>query len=282
MAVRPSHFTQTAEDTFLPTSNAQSHWGEDHLNGPALVGLAAWNLDRRYADADFLPARLTVDLFKAARGRPTAVTTRLIRDGRRVRNTECELFQDGVPVVRATMVQYRRSAPPKGEEWSAAADFPYPAVDDARHIRVGSDIGGWSDAIGDHQNTSRKRVLNRPIDAVQGNRNGPFVAAAMAAEGTSLVTNLGSAGVGYINGDLTVGLARLPIGEWIGVQADSHLTEDGIAVGTATLFDSAGPFGSGMVTAVSNPAAQIDFRHDRFPDRSPWAPNRSDIANGMS
>jgi hypothetical protein len=267
MAARPSHFTQTAEDTFQPTANAQSHWGDDHLNGPALVGLAAWNLDRRYGDAEFLPARLTVDLFKAARGRPTVVTTRLVRDGRRVRNAECELVQDGVAVVRATMVQYRRSTAPKGEEWRAATDFPYPAVDDARFIHIGSDQGGWSNAIADHQNTSRKRSLHRSVDAVAGHRNGPFVDAAMVAEGTSLVTNLGDAGIGYINGDLTVALARLPHDEWIGVQADSHWANDGIAVGTATLFDSVGPFGSGMVTAVSNPAAQIDFTNDKYPDR---------------
>ena len=42
----------------------------------------------------------------------------------------------------------------------------------------------------------------------------------LVAEATSLVTNLGTHGVGYINGDLTVGFARLPVGDWIGVQAD--------------------------------------------------------------
>ena len=89
----------------------------------------------------------------------------------------------------------------------------------------------------------------------------------MAAEATSLVTNLGTDGVGYINGDLTVGLARLPVGEWIGVQGDSHWASEGVAVGTATLFDQDGAFGSGMTTAVSNPSAQIDFANDPFPLR---------------
>jgi hypothetical protein len=41
--------------------------------------------------------------------------------------------------------------------------------------------------------------------------------------------------VGDINGDLSVGLARLPVEEWIGVQSDSPWAADGIAVGTATL-----------------------------------------------
>jgi hypothetical protein len=272
MSARPAHFTQTASDRFLPTPNAQSHWGQDHLNGPALVGLAAQTLEEAYGLDDFTPARLTVDLFKAARGVETTATTRLVRDGRRVRNSECELIQDGVVVVRAVLVQYRRSSPPRGAEWSGASDFALPPdVDGARFTYIGSDDTEWSQSIADHQNTSRKRFLNRTVDVVTGCENTPFVNAAMAAEGTSLVTNLGSAGVGYINGDLTVALARLPLDEWIGVQADSHWTADGVAVGTATLFDRDGAFGSGMVTAISNPAAQIDFTDDPFPSRGPTA-----------
>jgi hypothetical protein len=65
-----------------------------------------------------------------------------------------------------------------------------------------------------------------------GEKNSPFVRAVMIAGATSLVTNLGN---------------------W---------ASDGISVGTATLIDTQGAFGSGMVTAVANPAAQIDFSSD--------------------
>jgi hypothetical protein len=60
----------------------------------------------------------------------------------------------------------------------------------------------------------------------------------------------------------------LPVDDWIGIQADSHWASDGISVGTATLFDHQGAFGSGMVTAVANPAAQIDFSGDATPLKS--------------
>jgi hypothetical protein len=269
MAERPAHFVKRSDDSFDPTRYAQSHWGADHLNGPALVGLVSSVLDDVYGDDDFTPARLTVDLFKAARGMTTTAVTRLVRDGRRVRNSECELVQDGVTIVRAVLVQYRRSDSPRGEEWSAPIDFPLPAeIDDSEHIYVGSDGVGWTRAIAEHQNTARKRCLNRSVDAIEGRKNAPLVNAAMAAEATSLVTNLGTAGVGYINGDLTVALARLPRDGWIGMQGDAHWVADGISVGTGTLFDDAGAFGTGMVTAISNPAAQIDFTDDPFPDRT--------------
>ena len=163
-------------------------------------------------------------------------------------------------VARATMVQYRRSDPPPGREWVPAASFSAPAVTDSGAVYfIGSDEAGWDPNGGVHQNISRKRVYHRTVDVVAGSVPTPFVRAVVAAEATSLVTNMGTRGIGYINGDLTVALSRLPVGEFVGVQADSHWCSDGISVGGATLFDDDGPFGIGMVTAVANPAAQIDF-----------------------
>lgn len=118
---------------------------------------------------------------------------------------------------------------------------------------------------GEHQNDSRKRFYNDGINVVAGENVSPFVRASMVAEATSLVTNLGTEGIGYINGDLTVALSRLPVDDWICIQGDSHWARDGIAVGTATLFDHEGALGSAMTTAVANPAAQIDFASRPFP-----------------
>jgi hypothetical protein len=267
---RPVHFVPTDEGHVVPTRFAQSHWGDDHLNGPAVVGLAAWTLEQAYGLPDFMPARLTVDLFMAARGVPTSMPVRLVRDGRRVRNSECDIVQNGIVVARATLVQYRRSAAPRGEEWSETGEFELPSdLDDSWLTCISSDGNGWTRSIADHQNTARKRAVNRTIDVVEGQPVTPFVRAAMAAEGTSLVTNLGTDGVGYINGDLTIALARLPQDDRIGVQADSHWTADGISVGSATLFDGTGAFGTGVVTAISNPDVQIDFTNDPFPSRTP-------------
>jgi hypothetical protein len=246
-------------ETFHPSRDAVSRWGADHLGGPAVVGLAAWALERDFGLDGFLPTRLTADLFKVARRTPTLVRTRLVRDGRRIRNSECEILQGEAVVARATMVQYRTSAPPPGQEWVGPAEFgPRPVVTGPMYL-VGSDDAGWSQIGGHHQNTSRKRVYHRTLDVVAGHEPSPFVRAVVAAEATSLVSNLGTHGVGYINGDLTVAISRLPEGCDIGVQGDSHWCSEGISIGGATLFDERGPFGIGMVTAVANPAAQIDF-----------------------
>lgn len=252
-------FFTPADGAFQPSESALSRWGTDMLNGPAVVGLAACCLENDYAAVDFRPARFTADLFRAARRVPTSVRTRLVRDGARIRSADCDVIQDGAVVARATMVQYRQSEPPPGSEWVAEHSFDGPSGVAGAVYLVGSDDAGWSPSGVEHQNVSRKRVYHRSIEVIDGEPASPFVRAVVAAEATSLVTNLGTQGIGYINGDLTVAMSRPPASDYIGVQADSHWCSDGISVGSATLFDDVGPFGVGMVTAVANPAAQIDF-----------------------
>ena len=252
-------FSRDTAGHFHPTEWALSRWGNDSLNGPAVVGLAARCLESDYGVDGFLPTRLTADLFRAAHRVPTEVRTRLVRDGRRIRNAECDVLQDRTIVARATMVSYRQSEPPPGQEWAGQDSFPAPVGVAGPVYMVGSDGEAWTHSSAEHQNTGRKRVYHRTLDVVEGEQPSPFVRTVVAAEATSLVTNLGTRGIGYINGDLTVGMARLPMGDYIGVQADSHWCSQGIAVGAATLFDDGGPFGTAMVTAIANPAAQIDF-----------------------
>jgi acyl-CoA thioesterase len=205
-------------------------------------------------------------LFRAARNAATTIDVRVVRDGRRVRSAECDVVQDGRTVARATLVQYRWSSSPPGRQWTAPiSHMQPPPPDDTILPHVGSDEAGWTRSPAGHQNESRKCFYNNAIKVIAGEDNSPFVRAVMIAESTSLVTNLGTHGIGYINGDLTAAFSRLPVDDWIGVQADSHWASDGIAVGTATLFDHQGAFGSGLVTAVANRAAQIDFSSDSFP-----------------
>lgn len=51
---RDKIFYFTADgDAFAPTGFARSHWGPDHLNGPAIVGLAARELEHGTAARTF-------------------------------------------------------------------------------------------------------------------------------------------------------------------------------------------------------------------------------------
>ena len=255
-----AYFVDLGDNVFAPTAAAGGHWGPGLISGPAVAGIAARAVERDYGQAGFIVARFTIDLMKPARQVPTRTQTRLIREGRRVRYVECDVLQGDWIVARATAVQYLQSEAPPGQEWTPGDAFHRPAAAVGTTLLVGSDDAGWGVLGAEHQNTSRKRAYYRGLDVIAGEPVSPFVRAAIVAEATTnMVLNMGTEGIGYINGDLTVTLARLPRSEFIGVQGDSRFAAAGVATGTATLFDDHGPIGTAIVTALANPAAQIDF-----------------------
>ncbi|WP_280276453.1 acyl-CoA thioesterase domain-containing protein [Nocardia wallacei] len=250
--------------TFTPRPLAASQWSAQQIVGPALCGLLARSLENEYSTDGFVPVRLTVDLFKPARMRALSVTTASVRDGKRIRVADAVVQQDGAPAARASLVLLQPSQEPPGRIWKRdghpappPVELAPPASGPAAPLWRSDGSNGWSRTFSEHENAGRKRSWQRPMPVLAGEALSPFVLAAMAAEQTSMVTNWSDAGVGFINTDLTVALSRLPLGAEVGLEADNHLSEQGIAVGAATLFDRHGAFGTALITAVANAQRQI-------------------------
>ncbi len=87
---------------------------------------------------------------------------------------------------------------------------------------------------------------------VEGESVTPFVCAAMAGDATSAVAHWGQQGMNFINVDYTLSLGRLPDGPYIGLAALTHCGHDGVATGTAALFDRHGPIGTCVTNALAN------------------------------
>ena len=122
---------------------------------------------------------------------------------------------------------------------------------------------GWTPSFADHQNASRKQTWQTGVPIVAGEVPTPFQAVASIADSTSMVTNWGSGGVEYINADISLTLARLPASLEIGLAATDRVDVDGVAVGTAAVFDRRGPLGTAVVSSLANAARSVDFTvHD--------------------
>ena len=271
MSTDRAFFRLDESGAYVPTRYARSAWSDTMVNGPAVVVAAARTLEQEFGGPEFHPARLTVDLFAPVRTEPLIPVTEEIRSGNRIRVADVTLLQEDKPVARATLVQLRRGEQPPGRVWRPERRVEAPADADPEQARPGSNVffgsgpdpQGWSRDMGEHQNDQRKRFWHHPLDAVEGESATPFQRATILAESTSLMAHWGDRGIGFINADLTVALARLPRSGDIGIEGDGHLSEDGVAVGTASLFDRDGVFGTGTVVAVSNAGRQIDFTRRR-------------------
>ena len=75
----------------------------------------------------------------------------------------------------------------------------------------------------------------------------------MAGDVASSLTHYGTTGLQYINADYTLTLSRLPEGSDIGLAALTYTGHDGIATGTAALFDTRGQIGTATATTLANP-----------------------------
>ncbi|MFW0788284.1 acyl-CoA thioesterase domain-containing protein [Gordonia sp. CPCC 205333] len=267
----PTAFFNPSDDGRLhPTKYSHSLWAPNTLHGPAVCGVAARRAESEFGRDGFRPARFTVDLFKAARTDPTDTVGRVIRDGGRIRVVEIDVVQypanspDPVTVARSTTVFVRESANPPGERWQRPAlqvSGPEVAADDLiSYFSRADDVDPvWSHDMSPMQAPVRKRLWTAGVPIVAGEALSPFERAVIAAESTSLVGNWGDTGIGFINCDLTVVLARLPREGRVVVETDSHVESDGISTSTANLYDADGQFGTGAVVGVNNAAAEIDF-----------------------
>ncbi len=124
----------------------------------------------------------------------------------------------------------------------------------------------WSQDFRQHQNAGRKTTWNSAVAVVAGEALTPFQAVAATADGVNLVTSWGSNGVEHINTDVTLALARQPIGTEIGMRAVDRVEEDGIAIGTAEVFDRSGPLGTVMCTVIANARRTVDMAAKKYED----------------
>ncbi|HEY0905466.1 MAG TPA: acyl-CoA thioesterase domain-containing protein [Marmoricola sp.] len=259
-------------DLLVPQDIARSLWREDQMHGVATSGALARELERSVAEIgrdDLRPARYTVDLFRAPRMSACRVRSSVVREGKRLCLVDAVLEQDGVAVARAGAIFLAPSEDPSGAVWSSdRVPTPPPlelaAVSEEPRVPMfSSDAVGWSQVFAEHQNSSRKQTWQTALPIVLGEKPSPFQSVAGVADSTSMVMNWGDAGVEFINTDINLSLSRLPVSMEIGLSARERFAHDGIAVGTAVVFDRHGPIGTSTVTSLANARRVVDFtQHD--------------------
>jgi len=252
-------FTRQGE-RFIPTPASRGPWDRTSLHGRVIVGLLGAAVEQRYGGPEFTPARLTVDMYRLPGLDPVEVTSRLTRDGYRIKVAEAEFFSNGVSMARASCQLLRRTAPPEGKVWSPPNwTVPAPQAIAALGDRRADLEGMWTmrPIVGEMGTLGPRRIwMAEARDLVEGEALTPFVRAALAADFASPFANAGDRGLRYINSDVTLYLHRAPISEWIGLEVVNHQATEGVAIGECWVYDEAGAIGAATVAAL----AQADKR----------------------
>ena len=244
-------------DRLVPTAFARGPWSTDaqHGGGPsALLARAVEACDP--GPANFV-ARLTVELLRPVPLAPLEVTARTTRPGKKVQFIEASMVADGVQVARAAALKIRteeldlpRVEP---EPTMSGPDTAEPFVLDVPLSRGPMEIGFWSvmdvrQVRGSWTEPGPAAVwfrLNVPI--VAGEEPSPLQRTAAAADfGNGISASLTRGAYLFINPDLTIYLHRSPVGEWIGLDAQTTAEPDGVGMAESVLHDERGRIGRSM------------------------------------
>ena len=123
----PEAFFTVDGDSYLPSAMTRGPWGVA-MGGQVVGGLLGWGIERSGIDADFQPARLTVDLLRPVLPEPVQIHTSVQREGRRIKLVDGTLVQHGKTVARASALFLRRGEHPNGEVWSGPMEMPPPPL----------------------------------------------------------------------------------------------------------------------------------------------------------
>jgi hypothetical protein len=248
-------FFRKQGELFLANPPSRGPWSPTMLHGRVIAGLLAFQIEQKHGDPDMLPARLTVDMYRPPDFSPVEITTKLVRDGHRIKVVDAEFLSNGKSMGRASCQLLRRTANSPGNVWSPP-NWNVPSPQDLPDIGPFDDGTGpaWKirNITGAMGACAQRRVwMSEVRDLVEGFPLTPFTRIGLISDFASPCANIGDAPLGYINTDATVYLHRLPKGEWIGMETINHRATDGVAIGECFVYDEEGPIGSASVAALA-------------------------------
>jgi hypothetical protein len=239
----------------VPTDLARGPWSPGALHGgpvAAVVALAAERHDGGQQQGMQL-SRMTLELLRPVPMAPLAITSSMVKPGRKVQLIDVVVEAGGVEVAWARALRLRvaqdqpalgpsvpedRAPPPPWQCSRPPAMFDrYPAFHnqgvEMRFVTGNGDVRGpavvW---------------LRLLVAVVAGEEPTPWPRAAAAADfGNGVSSELDFMTTSFVNADLTVSIHRPPVGEWVCLDARTRFGSPGIGAAESAMWDVEGRIG---------------------------------------
>ncbi len=230
----------------VTSPHAAGPWDPNMQHGGAPGSLVVWAAERIPAPVLMRVARVTIDLMRPVPVAPLTLETEVLREGRKIQLCAVRLRANGVLTVSATVLKIKAQAtelPPDVIEPPLDVTGPEQSRIEPQNspFGMGMTIRAARGRFGGPGPGAIWYRADRPLVA------GSPVSQAMRAVAASDFCNASSA-LDYrcwtfLNADLTVSMAREPVGEWILLHAVSWIGPDGAGLAMARLADAKGYFG---------------------------------------
>ena len=245
-------FFDRGDGLLEPTEHARGPWDEQALHGGAPAALLAREIERAEPGSAMFVARITFEFLGPVPQAPLRPLARVVRPGKRLQIVEAELRADDTVVLRARAMRLRRG------ELAAGATERKQVPGEGPQTAVPSPFPEGQGTTGFHRSTMEIRFadgssygrgpakawfrLTRPL--VAGEEPTPLQRVVAAADfGNGVSRELDFSAFLFVNTDLTVNLEREPLGEWVLLDAQTSIAEQGTGLATSTLYDEHGRIG---------------------------------------
>jgi hypothetical protein len=264
-----SIFIPIREGRYEPTEHARGPWDPRALHGGAPAALIARAFERTEPSTELELARLGFEFLRPVPLAPVTVTTRIVRNGRRVQELVAELTADlggtGATelVCRASALRLQPvpgglpgsgQAPPAampGREHGRTVEYALNRAAGTSLATSGMEMSWLNDPWGLGPGKVWMR-LHHPL--LPDEPPTPLVRAVATADfGNGVSAELPFEDYLFINADLTIHLWRQPRGEWIGLDAQTLLQDRGTGIAESVLHDEHGAVGRAFQTLVVQP-----------------------------
>lgn len=248
-------------------------WDPGLQHGGAPASLIAWAVERMPTTArddgsagnarsngpPMQVARMTFDFLRPIPVAPLEINIEVQREGRKIQVCNVTLLHEGVACVRASVLKIRKADLTLPEHIAdEPIKVPGPEAGTEETVRFTTDRESFSDGVtlravrggfGEPGGAAIWFRAHRPI--VAGEAITPLMRAALTSDfcnGTSATLDFDQ--WTFINADLTISLARMPVGEWILLDAQTWLGDHGAGLAFARLGDERGYFGRAIQSLV--------------------------------
>ena len=253
-AMPEAAFTPLDDNCFRASALTRGPWHPQQQHAGPPIALVAYALEAAAQPHGLLHmARLTANLLRPV---PIAdIEVRVQQDyvGRNAGHFSAVALADGKELIRATALFQREDevAIPEGLPGHPLPMAPKsPADSPAQRMQFAQDHIGYPDLV--ETRVATGRMFGGPSAVwfrfrhplVAGQTPSPYQRVAVAADsgnGISAILDLSTHL--FVNSDLTINLLRRPVGEWICLDARTHLSSHGGGLAESTLYDEAGLIG---------------------------------------
>ena len=231
---------------FLATPSSAGPWAPGAQHGGPPAGLLLRAVERLPEAADRVVGRFTMELLGPVPVGPLVSSARLERPGRSVVMASAVLHDPvaGRDVASARAWLFPRGTGP-GDVGPAPGHGPASGVPREKPVTW---LGGYTEAVewrwitGSVTDAGPGVVWMRPPGLVEGEETSPLarlMTCIDSASGASAALDVRE--WGFLNTELTVHVLREPVGEWVCLDAETHLGPGSVGIATSTAYDELGP-----------------------------------------